>query len=370
MTAWDFFDPTHVGFIEIYPSDRCSEMMAHIGPPLGKNPMPDYWLESMRLQLLRISKKSITTGYRHVALMDFMVCLVTRAMGLEAMSGEERDAYLAWVRSTSNSQLACLFRDMIDQGVLSQGAELYVQQKKEKERSERERKAKLEHERTALSKDEKIELLLKRSGKLLHLNGMSNLPSSDRGELTYFQNVENEKRRTKINFMTPNDDLATPRKLHSVLSTPALGVPGQTLSLKRSESLPMGMVSTNEIERGPLTSRIGTSIPEESEVDEVAEVEKRKKAGDRRRSLSNQEMPTPQEQAMGYGNPSTGDAFNENSALGDYMKGVDASPELPPAEMPDHDQSESTFDHTFATNSDDEDFIEDPGDDMLFETAR
>ena len=63
MTSWDFFDPIHSGFIEIYPNDKCSEMCAHIGPPLGKSPpVPDYWLESMRLQLLRKSKKNRSTG--------------------------------------------------------------------------------------------------------------------------------------------------------------------------------------------------------------------------------------------------------------------------------------------------------------------
>merc|ERR1711988_629333 len=76
MTAWDFFDPVHSGFIEIHPEDKCSELVEHIGPPLGKKaPVPDYWLESLRLQLLRKSKKNRITGARHVELMDFMVCL-------------------------------------------------------------------------------------------------------------------------------------------------------------------------------------------------------------------------------------------------------------------------------------------------------
>ena len=51
--------------------------------------------------------------------------LVTRAMGLAAMTDAERDAYLHWVRCTANSQLACLFRDMLRQGVLRAGARVH-----------------------------------------------------------------------------------------------------------------------------------------------------------------------------------------------------------------------------------------------------
>ena len=133
-------------------------MMTHIGPPLGKSPpVPDYWLESMRLQLLRKSKKNRMTGARHVQLMDFMVSLVTRAMGLEAMSEVERDAYLTWVRSTSNSQLACLFRNMMKQDVLLTGAALYLEKRRAKDQEAKNRQSKMELERTALSKDKKFD---------------------------------------------------------------------------------------------------------------------------------------------------------------------------------------------------------------------
>ena len=79
MIYWDFFDPGHTGFIEIYPQDQCAAMVTHIQPPLGKpHPIPDYWLESLRLQLLRKSRKNRLSGARHVSLQALL--FVTQSM--------------------------------------------------------------------------------------------------------------------------------------------------------------------------------------------------------------------------------------------------------------------------------------------------
>ena len=58
-------------------------------------------------------------------MMDFVMCLITRAMGISAMTTDERQVYLEWVRNTANSQLACLVRDMVHSGTLQNGIDRF-----------------------------------------------------------------------------------------------------------------------------------------------------------------------------------------------------------------------------------------------------
>jgi Ca2+-binding EF-hand superfamily protein len=135
-----------------------------MGPPLGKKPpVPDYWLESLRLQLLRKSLKSRISGSRSVSLKDFVLALVTRAMGVASMTDAERAAYLEWVQVTANSQLACLFRDMLRQGVIRAGAEVYRERCLAAEKERLEKLARLHEIRSALTTEEQVELLVARS---------------------------------------------------------------------------------------------------------------------------------------------------------------------------------------------------------------
>ena len=113
------------------------------------------------------------------------------------MSDQEREAYLAWIRSTSNSQLACLFRNMMKQNVLMTGAALYVEKRAQREAEDKDRQSKLELERTALSKDEKVDLLLIRCGRILEKQGMD-LPATLRSELTEAKETEEQRRRMVI----------------------------------------------------------------------------------------------------------------------------------------------------------------------------
>jgi len=202
MKCWDFFDPTHCGRIEVWPNDVCSEMAAHIGPPLGKKmPVPDYWLESLRLQLLRKSKKNRLTGARQVELKTFVMCLVTRAMGIASMTDAERDAYLEWIRSTANSQLACLIRDMLRNGNIRRGAEMYKLQCLEDEKKMMEQIVRLREERAALCLEEQIELLLARSDREVaarQAEGEEEAQMSHRRELTMVREEEAAKRNLRI----------------------------------------------------------------------------------------------------------------------------------------------------------------------------
>jgi len=140
IKVWDLFDPTCTGYLEVFPRDRASPFCRQIGTPLAMEaPIPDYWMSSLIATLRRAAEKGPDEVHR-ISVVDFLMVLVTRVMGTDAMSEEDAHEFLEALRKEGSSQLGCIARDIVIGGQLQQVKGRYIELMKTRAVEEREKR--------------------------------------------------------------------------------------------------------------------------------------------------------------------------------------------------------------------------------------
>jgi len=117
MKHWDEYDPKSTGLLA---KDRIEQFCEDIGEPMAKEkPIPEYWISSLYAVLQRKMVPN-AEGVESVKVNDFVMTLVTRAMGTSAMSKEDRKDYMRAVKQSGSSQLGCLAREIIEDNKLGE----------------------------------------------------------------------------------------------------------------------------------------------------------------------------------------------------------------------------------------------------------